>query len=566
MSYALSWEAALAEVTAPGTPHELTERDFGAYQVPSFKHLPDHLSDIYRAAAETHGDKTFLVYEDTRLSFSEAWAQAQALAVGLATRYGVVRGDRVALALRNYPEWILAFMAATALGAVAVPVNAWWTEEEMAYGLKDSGAKVVVVDDERLVRLPAARQENPELVVLTVRSTAGDSSTAAVEDLLAAFAGEPCPAHGGSVDDDAMILYTSGTTGFPKGAVSTHYAVLSAVLAFESNQALFARRAPPAPEAPVLDPAMLVSVPLFHVTGSNAIFLTAFRPGRKLVLMYKWNAEEALSLIERERVTSFTGVPTMTWEMLQCENFDQYDTSSLQSIGGGGAPAPPEQVRQVEARFKGRPGIGYGLTESNAVGAQNNGDDYLARPRSTGRPPCVVAIEAFDDQGQQCPRGTLGELWMKGPHLFRGYWNRPEATAEALQDGWFKTGDIGRVDEDGFVTIEDRKKDMVLRGGENVYCAEVEGALYELPGVSEAIVFGLPHERLGEEVAAVIVATPGATFEAEAVRAKLRESLAHFKVPSQLFFREDPLPRNASGKFLKREVRAALLEAGAVGA
>ena len=210
--------------------------------MPSFKHLPGHLSDIYRAAAETHGDKTFLVYEDRRLTFAEAWAEAQALAAGLAARYGVARGDRVALALRNYPEWILVFMAATALGAVAVPVNAWWTEEEMAYGLKDSGAKVVVVDDERLVRLPAARQENPELVVLTVRSTAADSSTAAVEGLLAAF-GRALPGPRGSVDDDAMIL-TPRTTGFPKGAVSTHYAVLSAVLAFESNQALFARGCP----------------------------------------------------------------------------------------------------------------------------------------------------------------------------------------------------------------------------------------------------------------------------------------------------------------------------------
>jgi long-chain acyl-CoA synthetase len=566
MSYVLSWETALAEVTAEGMPHELEPRAFEGYRVPSFKHLPAHLSAIYRHAADAHGEKPFLVYEEERLTFAEAWAKAQALAAALETRFAVAPGDRVAIALRNYPEWILAFMAATALGAVAVPMNAWWTAEELAYGLKDSDAKVVVVDDERLARLGPARAQKPELAVVTVRSAEDDASTTPLASLLEAFAGQPCPAHALSVDDDAMILYTSGTTGFPKGAVSTHYAVLSALLAFESNQAIFARRAPAPPEAPVFDPAMLVSVPLFHVTGCNAIFLTAFRPGRKLVLMYKWNAEQALALIERERVTSFTGVPTMTWEMLQCPTFDQYDTSSLQSIGGGGAPAPPEQVRQVEARFKGRPGIGYGLTESNAVGAQNNGDDYLAKPRSTGRCPCVVAIEAFDDAGQQCPRGELGELWMKGPHLFRGYWNRPEATAEVLQNGWFKTGDIGRVDEEGFVTIEDRKKDMVLRGGENVYCAEVEGALYELPGVSEAIVFGLPHERLGEEVAAVIVPTEGAQFEAEAVRARLRETLAHFKVPSQFFFQREPLPRNASGKFLKRAVRDALLAAGAQGA
>jgi long-chain acyl-CoA synthetase len=457
-------------------------------------------------------------------------------------------------------------------------MNALWQSDEMAHALRASTPKVLFADDERLARLEECEDLPAKLRVFAVRSRSpqaagGQRLGDALGDLRGDLRGEArgearseplMPAADIDPGDDATIFYTSGSTGHPKGAVSCHRAIISALMSWELDaHAGLLRQGiepPPAPDAQT-QPATLLAVPLFHVTGCHAIFLSSLRVGRKIVLMYRWDAQEALRLIEAERVTAFTGVPTMTWEMLQSPDFDRYDTSTLMTVGGGGAPAPPEQVRQVEQRFRGRPGIGYGLTETNAVGAQNSGDDYLARPRSTGRPPVMVDIEAFDDTGRQLPRGEQGEISLRGPVLFRGYWNKPEATREAIVDGWFRSGDIGRVDEDGFVYIEDRKKDMVLRGGENVYSAEVEAGLYEIDGVREAIVFGIPDARLGEKVAAVIVLRPGVELSPEAVRAALAPHLAHFKIPEHIELRSEALPLNASGKFLKREVRAQVMEA-----
>ncbi|HSG90127.1 MAG TPA: class I adenylate-forming enzyme family protein [Pseudomonadales bacterium] len=558
---ALDWDAARAAITAPGAPFETATVAVRGVPLRCFVHAPANLGEVYGQSL-VHGDRTFVVYEGERLTFAEVHARAAALADRLVEGEGLARGDRVAIAMRNYPEWVIAFMAVTAAGFVAVPMNAWWTEEELAYGLTDSGARLLIVDAQRLERI-AGRLEEFAIDALVARPDGPLPPRARdLAEVIRAGEGAAMPAVDVAPDDDATIMYTSGTTGFPKGAVSTHRSIVSAIMCFESALAVNALMNPAAAAAAQANlPAMLLTVPLFHVTGSTAIFLTSFRSGRKMVLMYKWDAEQALQLIEAERITSFTGVPTMTWEMLQSPNFDSYDTSTLLSVGGGGAPAPPEQVRQVEKRFKGRPGIGYGLTETNAVGAQNSGDDYLARPRSTGRPPVVVDIEAFDDAGRQLPRGEQGEISIRGPVVFRGYWNKPEATAAAIVDGWFRSGDIGRVDEEGFVYIEDRKKDMVLRGGENVYCAEVEAALYELEGVQEAVVFGLPDARLGERVAAVIVTRPDASLDEAGVRTVLARHLAKFKIPDHIEFRTEPLPRNASGKFLKREVRAAIVEA-----
>lgn len=563
-STALDFDAARAAISAPGQPYELEEVDVRGVRLPTFVNAPMHLGELYEQSL-AHAARDFLVYQDDRLTFADTHARASALAAWLVEEAGIGKGERVAIAMRNYPEWVVAFMAVTATGRIAVPMNAWWTEEEMAYGLTDSGAKWMIVDQERLERI-APRLEEMDLRALVARPS-GDLAAhgGRAEDLAAALArhaGARMPSVEVHPDEDATIMYTSGTTGFPKGAISTHRAICSAIMCFESSVAIMALRHPElVPADPDAQGAMLLTVPLFHVTGCHAIFLTSFRPGRKMVLMYKWNADEALRLIEAERVTAFTGVPTMTWEMLQSPKFDDYDTSSLATIGGGGAPAPPEQVRQVEKKFAGRPGIGYGLTETNAVGAQNAGDDYIERPRSTGRPPLAVTVEAFADDGTQLPRGELGEIRVFGPVVIRGYWNREEATAETIVDGWLCSGDVGRVDEDGFVYIEDRKKDMVLRGGENVYCAEVEAAIYDLDGVREAIVFGVPDERLGEEVAAVIVLGEDAATTEEAIRAALAPKIAKFKIPAFIRLQTEELPRNASGKFLKRAVRDELVEA-----
>ena len=462
--------------------------------------------------------------------------------------------------MRNLPEWIVSFAAILSIGGVSVSFNAWWTESELDYALEDSGAVVLIVDGERVERAhgPAAQRQVP---VIAARVTGGQPLPGGVqryEDVITL--GDPMPAAVVLPEDDATILYTSGTTGFPKGAVSTHRAVTQALMAFWARAAIEAARqgrdrstgvdGPPRP-------TFILIVPLFHVTGCVPVMLSCFGLKMKLVMMYRWDAEVALRLIEAERVTSFVGVPTQSWDLLESPAFSKYDTSSLATIGGGGAPAPVKLVERVEDSFSGgRPNIGYGMTETNGFGPGNSGDDYVAHPSSTGRAKMtIVDIEIRDRHRQPVPAGSRGEIWMKGPNLIRGYWNKPEATAEVLVDGWLATGDLGRIDDEGFLYIEDRAKDMVIRGGENVYCAEVESAIYEHPAVYEAAVFGVPEERLGEEVACVINLRPGATLEAEELRRFLTGKLSSFKVPSRIAFSGDRLPRSASGKILKRELR-----------
>jgi len=370
--------------------------------------------------------------------------------------------------------------------------------------------------------------------------------------------GAPMPDVVVTPDHDATILYTSGTTGHPKGAVSTHRAVVQALMGFGCKAALDRLRREGGPEAerdgPL--PTFILIVPLFHVTGCVPVMLSCWASGLKLVMMYKWDADRALELIERERVTNFVGVPTQSFDLLESPRFAATDTSSLASIGGGGAPAPPELVKRVATSFRGGgPSIGYGMTETNAYGPGNNGQDYLTHPTSTGRATPILELAVRDPEGRELPIGERGEIWFKGPHLIRGYWNKPEATAETIVDGWLRSGDLGRVDEDGFVYVEDRAKDMVLRAGENVYCAEVEAAIYEHPAVLEAAVFGVPHQRLGEEVAAAVYPRAGHPLTVDDLQAHVRERLAGFKVPSRVLLLDAPLPRNPAGKFLKRDLR-----------
>jgi long-chain acyl-CoA synthetase len=360
-------------------------------------------------------------------------------------------------------------------------------------------------------------------------------------------------------ESDATIIYTSGTTGWPKGAVSTHRAMITALMAFGCRAAVNLAMQPPKEQNPWPTSFILV-VPLFHVTGLIPVMLGAFANGLKLVMMYKWTPERALELIERERVTIFVGVPTMSWDLLESPAFESCDTSSLQSVGGGGAPAPPELARRVEEGFRrGRPGIGYGMTETNAYGPQNADDDYLRKPRSAGRVLPIMELRVTDEADRELPRGEVGEIWFKGANLVRGYWNKPEATDEAIVDGWLRSGDIGRIDDEGFIYVEDRVKDMVLRAGENVYCIEVEAALYQHPAVYEAAVFGVPHERLGEEVAAAIYPKPGAQLDIEELREFLRQHIATFKIPTSVVVRTQQLPRSAAGKILKRVIRDELV-------
>ncbi len=552
MSEAMKWDEAVAEVTKPGGRFGLVEREIDGCGYQVFENLPPSLRALFDSG-RARGDEIWLVYEDERWTFAEVMARIDAMAALMVDRYGIAPGDRVAIGMRNYPDWVFAFAAATSIGAIAVCLNAWWTREGMEYGLEDSGSKLLVADRERVDRAAPA-MPRLGLKVLAVRCE-GELPGGAdhLEEVL--IPGAPMPEIEIDPESDAMILYTSGTTGHPKGAVSSHRAVLSALMAFGCRSTVNLLVEPPKEPHPFPTSFILV-VPLFHVTGLIPVMMSSFSGGFKLVMMYKWSPERALELIERERVTVFVGVPTMSWDLLESPGFAERDTSSLLNVGGGGAPAPPELVKRVDQGFRtARPGLGYGMTETNAYGPQNAGNDYLRKPTSTGRTIPMMRVRVVDEAGKEVPRGSAGEIEFYGPNTIRGYWNKPEATAETIVQGWLRSGDIGRMDEEGFVFVEDRAKDMVLRAGENIYCAEVESAIYQHPAVHEAAVFGLPHARLGEEVAVALYPRRGASIDADELRSFLEQHISGFKIPAHVEIRDEALPRNASGKILKRQLR-----------
>jgi len=555
----LSWEEAVVAVTKPGSQFELDEARIAGRLQPVFKNTPPSLRALFDGT-RSRADKVFLVYEDERLTFGGFMARVDALAATLVDRYGIRPGDRVSIAMRNYPEWVESFAAITSIGAISVSMNAWWTSEELDYALRDSGSRVVIADRERAERI-APLLPDLDLRVVVVRDSGEPlDGVDRLEDVLQE--GAPMPDVSIDPDADATILYTSGTTGHPKGAVSTHRAVLSALMAFSCRAAVNAARGAGTPKDHPYPPSFILIVPLFHVTGCVAVLLSCVAAGCKLVIMYKWDPSRALELIERERVTNFVGVPTQSWDLLESPDFAERDTSSLIAVGGGGAPAPPELVRRVDSGFRAaRPNIGYGMTETNAYGPGNSGDDYVRKPTSAGRVVPPMRMRVTDEAGNELGPGEVGEIWFSGPNLIRGYWNKPEATAETIVDGWLKSGDLGRMDEEGFVFVEDRAKDMVLRAGENVYCAEVEAAIYSHPAVHEAAVFGMPHPRLGEEVAAAVVTKRGQQLDPDELIDHLRQHIAGFKIPTIVEIYDEALPRNASGKILKRSVRDAWIAA-----
>jgi len=556
----LSFDEAIARLTAPGQPMEIVEKTIGGVTYKVFKNAPPTLRELF-GSARSRGDQTFLVYEGERWSFAQVMEHVDALGAALVSRFGIEPGDRVAIGMRNLPEWIISFAAVLSVGAVSVSLNAWWSEHELSYALEDSGASLVLADPERVSRMAMWTKERG-VPMIAVRTPAGEQPEGVDRYEEVVELGTPLPVVPIDPEDDATILYTSGTTGEPKGAVSTHRAIIQAILAFACRQLVERVRTedePAAASAPAYPPALILTVPLFHVTGCVPVMLSAFAGGIKLVIMYRWDPEKALQLIEAERVTTFVGVPTQSWDLIESPNFHKYDTSSLTAIAGGGAPAPPALVRRVDQEFRsGRPAIGYGMTETNGYGPNNAGDDYVTHPTSAGRVVPTMELEVRDENGRPLPPGQRGEIWFKGPMLIRGYWNKPEATAEVLVDGWLRSGDIGYLDEDGYVYVEDRAKDMVLRGGENVYSAEVEAAIYEHPAVYEAAVFGVPDRRLGEQVAAAVVLKPGTQLTAEELQEHLRARLAAFKVPTLITFLTTQLPRGATGKILKRELRSSL--------
>ncbi len=551
---------------APGSPMEVTTAVIDGIELPVFAHVPDNLRELYKLGLQA-ADRDFLVYEDERYTFAETLDVADKLAHALINRYGIGKGDRVAICSRNNPEWCLAFLAVTMIGAIVVPMNSWWQGEELVFGLNDSGSKLVFADQER-VDLLLPRLGDIKTGIITIKpGRSNDHGWPEFHELVREGASGPrhdLDAIEVAPDDNASIMYTSGSTGSPKGVLSTHRAIISAVYTWVfGKQVNDILRPEQFEENPEFGPAILSNVPLFHVTGSHAQFLVSFVYLRKFVMMYKWNADKALELIEKERLSVLHGVPTMTWEVMHSPLFDKTDLRSLRSVQSGGAPRPPEHLSLMLKKFpeKAVPGLGYGLTETNAIGATITGDFYLARPESTGRPAQpVTSMKIVDQAGNTLGPEEIGEICIKGPTIMRGYWNNPEETAKVLKDGWFHTGDLGLIDELGFLIIKDRAKDIVIRGGENIACAEVEYALARHPAVAEVAVYGLPDERLGEVVAATVMVQPGTSVSEAELQDFLSDKIAQFKIPCHIWIQNEQLERIATGKIAKKALRETALQ------
>ena len=570
-----------AALTAPGALFEMEDVVVRGVPMRAWKNAPASLRVILEGS-RAHGDLEFIVFDSEaagvtspfdRLTFEDHYRASAALATRLVDEYGIRKGDRVSIAMRNYPEWSVAFWAAAAAGAVVVPLNAWWTGPELQYGLEDSGSVVVFADQQRAELIAEHRVELPQLRTIVVAKPSGPLPDGAItfDEATGPFDGEvSLPDLELGPEDDATIFYTSGTTGKPKGALGTHRNICGNLISLIFVNARGAMRTPKpatttAPSAAATTPdsgrnVYLLSVPFFHATGCHSILVANLASGGKLVIMHKWDAGRALQLIARERVTTFGGVPAMVWQVLEHPDFATADISSVKSVGYGGAPAAPELVRKIEELFPGRtPSNGYGLTETSSVTTLNNGADYQRKPDSVGAAVPVVELRLVGGDGADVASGEVGELWIKGPNVVTGYWNKPEATAASFEDGWLKSGDVARIDDEGFVYIVDRAKDMIIRGGENVYCVEVEAALFEHPAVTDAAVIGIPHHVLGEEVGAVVHLAPGTTATEQELRELVATKLAAFKVPVRIWFLDEPLPRNANGKIMKRELKADLL-------
>ncbi|MEZ5141769.1 MAG: class I adenylate-forming enzyme family protein [Acidimicrobiales bacterium] len=557
------------QLIGPGGPFEIVTETIDGIELPVYKDRLAHLRAVAEIAAGRGDEQPFLVHGERRIGFSEFFALASSVANHWREDLGLAHGDRVAVLSANNPEWCLSFWAAVNSGAILVGLNGWWKTDEIVYGLQDSGSKILVADKGRFDRVAEHLDDCPDLEAVYL--VGADPSDYGDDPRLHRFdelTDQPTPTLPDTPIDEgdaAVIFYTSGTTGRPKGAISTHRnmvanlqntifnTILTGMLTAEEAEAE-GTEPPPSPSQTV---ALLTS-PLFHVSGCHSSLVVGTLGGVRLVIPEgRFLPDKALQLIQDEEVTVWATVPTMVWRVCEYPDRHDYDTSSVTSVAFGGSPSADELLRMVKETF---PNVrsttnAYGLTESSSTAVVINGRDARERPTSVGLPMPNVELRLVDPTGREVPPGAQGEVLIRSPLVMPGYWGKPEATAQTIVDGWLHTGDIGRFDDDGYLYITDRAKDMIIRGGENIYCVEIEQRLVEHPGILDAAVIGVAHPELGEEVKAVVQVPPGSDLSADDVRRWVAETLADFKVPTYVETTEDKLPRNASGKLLKNVLR-----------
>ena len=554
-----AFDAAAEKLLAENPLFAVGEAEIRGNTYRVFKNAPPSLVGLYMHGT-SHGDEDFLLYQDERFSFMETFKRACRFAHALKNELNVQPGDRIAIAMRNYPEWCFSYMAITMLGAVVVPLNAWWKTDELEYALKDCEAKTIIVDAKRLSHLLPLKSSLGLTLVLA--RDEGEGADYRYETLMEASTDETLPPVSIEADDDFCILYTSGSTGRPKGVILTHRGCISTLLSWafialsmkDANNgiSLFGEK-----------PGILLGIPLFHVTGSHSIFLLSYLVGRRVAMMYRWDAKEAVSLINKEELSNFVGVPSQSFELIEAAG--DIEMPSMIDIGSGGAKRPADHVRKLADKFpQATPSSGYGLSETNAAGCVISRTQYMERPNSTGKalPPVtdIKIVNVDDDALPEMPTGEVGEVWIRSPANFRGYLNLPDATQKSItDDGWFRTGDLGKLDEDGYLYIVDRMKDLIIRGGENISCLEVEARVYEHPDIAEAVVFSVPEEVLGERVGLVVYPKEGVTPDVQALRDFIAEDLASFKVPERIWISPSALPRLGTEKFDKIMVRTIAL-------
>ncbi|MDE0877492.1 MAG: class I adenylate-forming enzyme family protein [Sphingomonas bacterium] len=543
-------DAIMAALTGEGGQLALGKTMRRGVEMPLIAAAPPTLAAYFAHFCNEHAAATFLVSDDERITFADMHAAATQVARGLIAHHGVAKGDRVGIAMRNSPAWIAIYMGILIAGGVATLLNGWWQSEELADAIGLVDCSLIFADAPRVDRL---KQLDVNVVGIDDTQTLLASLAPAIGEATDDVA---LPALTG--DDHATILFTSGSTGRSKGALSDHRGVMQGIFNYLAQAVMMLGLAQQDGTASDAQPSTLLSVPLFHVTAEVPLMLQSFAIGRKIVIMRKWDAEEAMRLIEKEKISYFVGVPLMSFEILNHPNRAKYDLSTVTDFAAGGAPRPVEHVKRIDKEMGGSsPLIGYGLTETNGVGTGNWRTNYTAKPNSAGRPSApLVDLAILDDAGNPVAQGERGEICIRSVANFLEYWGRPDATAEAYtEDAYFRSGDIGYLDEDGYVFIVDRKKDIIIRGGENISCQEVEAALYEHPDVAEAAVFGLDDDRFGEVPGAVVHAQGDATLDEYALRAFLSEHIAAFKVPTRIWVSAVALPRLGTEKIDKVTLR-----------